>query len=226
MSNPFMMLNRRAIKSPSNPLDKATVVSVYPKQIVEHKHTLQPGQFIIPGGSVEKPGILVVGPSSWWREIDETQPLLEIPVGAILIAESVVKDYANGVIACNMNDMMPGLFFIPGNVDEKELKTRYATELITANNKQTKWYQKLIEMGDILWARSNGNPLAISDDMRLAAVELKIQDKPWMKNTQSYKMDNCAACGTLINQSIIVCPNCKVVLKPEEFKKLNFQFAS
>jgi hypothetical protein len=226
MANPFMMLNRRAIKSPSNPMDKATVVSIYPKEIVEHKHTLQPGQFIIPAGSFDKPGILVVGPSSWWREIDETQPLLEIPVGAILIAESVVKDYANGIIACNMNDMMPGIFFVPGELTEAELKKKHVTELVVAQTKQTKWYRKLVEMGDILWARSNGNPLAISDDMRLAAIELGVKDKAWMKDIQSYKMINWKACGTLINEQIIVCPNCKVVLNMEEFKKLNLSFAS
>src|SRR5687768_15368088 len=92
-------MRRRTIRAPVNPMDKATIISIYPKPIHEQKWTIEPGVFDIPAGSVESPGLLVVGPSSWWREIDYEQPLLEIPVGSIQIADSIVKDWSNGLIA-------------------------------------------------------------------------------------------------------------------------------
>jgi hypothetical protein len=76
-------------------MDKTTIVSIYPNEIIETKPTIQPGRFVIPAGSFEKPSITVVGPSSWWREIDMDQPLLEIPVSSVQIADSVIKDYCN-----------------------------------------------------------------------------------------------------------------------------------
>ena len=106
--------NRRTIRAPVNPLDKSTVVSILPKPISERKATIQPGTFELPPGSFDKPSILVVGPSSWWREVDEGQPLLEIPVASVIIADSIVKDYCNGLLACDMGDRMPGLFYLPG----------------------------------------------------------------------------------------------------------------
>ena len=107
-------VNRRTIRAPVNPMDKSTVVSILPKQIYERKITIQPGVFEIKPGTFENPAILVVGPSSWWREVDIEQPLLEIPVSSIQVADSIVTDYCNGLLACNMDTLMPGLFYLPG----------------------------------------------------------------------------------------------------------------
>ena len=211
---------RRTIRGPINPMDKATVVSIYPKEIHEKKCTIQPGEFHIPAGSPRDPKILVVGPSSWWRDIDEDQPLLEIPVGAIQIAESVVKDYCNGILACDMAEHMPGLFYIPGaKMDAKGtpdlpatlkwVKEDYKSALEAAERKQRNWYSLLVKLADSLWARSSGNPLAISDDMRMAARELNLtQTKDWMKDFQMVDMVRCKACGSLKNPLYPICAAC------------------
>src|SRR5215471_18977435 len=187
-------LKRRTIRGPINPLDKSTVVSIYPKSVHEKKCTIQPGEFHIEPGTYDKPSILVVGPSSWWRDIDEDQPLLEIPVSSIQIADSVVRDYCNGILACDMAESMPGLFYIPGaKTDDKGnpntiatldwIQKEYKSQLMAADKRQKTWYSVLIKLADSLWARSNGNPLAISDDMRMAARELNLsQIKDWMKD--------------------------------------------
>src|SRR3972149_7969365 len=91
-------LNRRTIRSIPNPMDKGTVVSIYPKNITEIKHTIQPGRFHIPAGSYANPSFLVVGPSSWWRDVGPHEPLLEIPTSAVQIANSIVIDYYNGLL--------------------------------------------------------------------------------------------------------------------------------
>lgn len=213
-------LKRRTIRGASNPLDKATIVSIFPQGFVEKKCTIQPGIFEISPGSFENPSILVVGPSSWWRDIDEEQPLLEIPVSAIVIADSVVRDYCNGIFGCDMENMMPGFFYVAGAkqdtkgvVDLKAtlewIKKDYKTELENALTRQKAWYSFLVKAADSLWARSNGNPLAISDHMRLAARELNLTaNKDWMKDFQMVDMVRCKACGALKNPLYPICQAC------------------
>lgn len=217
-------INRMTIRAPVNPLDKSTVVSIYPKEIDEVKHTIQPGRFIVPPGSYDKPSTLVVGPSSWWKEVDEHQPLLEIPVSSIQIADSIIKDYCNGLLACDMANSMPGIFYIPGDIRIVDLVKSYKHELDKALVRQRNWYSQLIKFADALWARSNGNPLTISDDMRLAAKELNLQTKDWMKDFQMVDMVRCIACGSLRNPMFPVCPTCKAISDPIKAKELGLEF--
>ncbi len=224
---PWIQQKRRTVRADVNPMDKSTVVSIYPVAIDEKKPTIFPGRFIIPAGSYEKPATLIVGPSSWWRELGEDEPLLEIPQSSILIADSIVRDYANGLIECNMNDVMPGLFFVPGEVNVKELTVvpKYKNLLDKARDNQNRWWKKLVENADVLWARTNGNPLAISDDARIAARQLKLE-KPWEKDNVTLELVPCVACGQRNNSSVVICPNCKVVLNQAKFKELGLSFAS
>ncbi len=221
----FTNLNRKTIRGPINPLDKSTVVSIYPKDIVETKVTLTPGQWRIKAGSYESPSILVIGPSSWWRDIDEEQPLLEIPVSSIQIADSIVKDYCNGIFGCDMGQSMPGLFYIPGQLTISEVRKSYQHELERAKQKQLNFFSVLIRMADSLWARSNGNPLAISDDMRLAAHELGLKDKDWMKDFRQVEMERCKLCGSFKSPLYPVCSTCKGIDQNHPDAK-NIKFAS
>ena len=217
--------NRRTIRAPVNPMDKSTVVSILPKRILETKITIQPGVFEIPPGTFEKPALLVVGPSSWWREVDVDQPLLEIPVSSIQIADSVVKDYCNGLLACDMADMMPGLFYIPGEITIEKLKKDYMNMLLKAKAQQKNWYMELIKIADIMWSRTNGNPLSVSDDARLACKELNITEKPWLGDIQTAELVKCVACGSLRNGAFPICQTCKAIADPELAKKLGLTFA-
>lgn len=227
MSNVLGMLNRRTIRATPNPLDKATIISIFPKVMPpEKKPTIQPGIFQIPYGTFTKPGLLVVGPSSWWKETDEGQPLLEIPHSALTVAHSVVRDWAVGLLACDMGDIRPGVFYIPGEITEADLikKVEYKALLEQANVRQKNWFAELVRIADTLWARTNGNPLTISDDMKLAAKELGLE-KPWIKDFTHISMVNCKACGALKNPAYPVCPNCKSVDNPEAAQKLGIVFA-
>lgn len=217
--------HRRAIRGPVNPMDKSTIVSIYPRQIEEFKYTLSPGRFALEAGNLANPKVLVVGPSSWWREIDEEQPLLEIPVSSIQIAESVVRDYCVGILAYNPGVSSPGLFFLFGEHTVEDVKEKYKKELAKADRLQKKWYENLVLMADALWARSNGNPLAISDDMRMAAKQLGLDNKDWLANFKQAEMTRCRACGSLRNPEYPVCPVCKAVDDPTKFEKLGLKFA-
>jgi len=217
-------IKRRTIRAPVNPMDKCTVVSIYPKHIRETKPTIQPGYFEIYPGSYAKPEILVVGPSSWWKELDENQPLLEIPQSSIQIADSVVKDYINGIYGCDMGEHVPGLFYIPGEWSVKRIKEEKKPDLDEANRKQRNWFGFLVKAADAMWARTNGNPLTISDDMRMAARELNLISKEWLRDVEVVDLVRCKACGTLKNPQFPVCPNCKAIDDPEKAKALGLTF--
>jgi len=206
-------------------MDKSTVVSILPKVIMERKATIQPGIFELKKGSLENPAILVVGASSWWREVDIDQPLLEIPVSSIQIADSIVRDYCNGLLACNMADLMPGLFYLPGEFTVAKLKAEHEPLLKKAAANQKRWFLELVRIADILWSRSNGNPLAISEDARIACRELNITQKPWLGDLQTAELVRCIACGNLRNPQFPVCAVCKAIADPVKAKELNIVFA-
>ena len=224
---PGIDFKRMQIKAPVNELDKSSIISIFPKDLApEHKPTIQPGTFKIPYGTFAKPGILVVGPSSWWKETDEGQPLLEIPHSSIQIAHSIVRDYIVGLLACDMAEQRPGIFYIPGVVTEAKLKEpEVAAMLEQAQRRQKNWFMALVKIGDVLWSRTNGNPMSVSDDMKLAAKDLGL-DKPWVRDFQSVTMVNCKACGALKNPAYPVCPTCKAVDDPALATKLGIKFAS
>lgn len=217
--------NRRTIRAPVNPMDKSTVISILPKVVPARYATIQPGFFELKAGTFENPSLLVIGPSSWWREVDENQPLLEIPVSSIQIADSIVRDYCNGLLACNMSDQMPGLFYVPGEWDVVKLKKDHMPLLAKAQQCQKKWFLELVKIADILWSRSSGNPLSISDDARLACKELNISNKPWLGDLQTAELIRCIACGNLRNPQFPICSVCKAIADPVKAKELGLTFA-
>lgn len=220
----FDTWNRRAVRAPVNPMDKSTLVSILPYTLNERKPTIFPGVFQVPSGTVEKPGTLVIGPSSWWKELGEKEPLLEIPVSSFAVADSVVKDYCNSQLGANSIDRKPGIFFVSGEKTPSQIVKDHPKELADAANKQREWYLALIKISDTMWARTQGNPLAISNDARYAAKEMKL-DKPWMQDFKTMEMTQCPACGTLRQNQYPVCSNCKTILDPKRFEALGLKVA-
>lgn len=210
LTNVFLN-NRRMIRSTKNPLDRCTIVSIFPRLIKEEKFTIEEGHYQIDPGTYEKPSVLVVKPSSWWKDIDAEQPLVEIPVSSIQVSESVIKDYCNSMLGCNMGDTMPGLFYVVGDLTSDQIKSSYKKALDEAKEKQDRWYLVLVKIADSLWARSGGNPLVIWDIMRLAALSLNLNEKPWLKDYSIIEKVNCKACGALKDPAYPVCQMCKAI---------------
>lgn len=202
---------RRVVRAMRNPMDKCTIVSIFPKSIYEVKHTVEPGRFTIGAGSYEKPAILVIGSSSWWKDYDPDQPMLEIVHSSIQMADSIIKDSCNGLLGCNMSDSMPGLFFVLGEKTVDEIKLGYRKSMEEAAAKQKNWYTILVRLADALWARTQGNPLAIMDEMRIAANELNLKEKPYLKDAQISQLVPCKFCGGLRNPNFPICPQCKAI---------------
>ena len=214
-------------RMPINPLDKATIVSIYPEAIREFKATIFPGLFEIPAVT-DSDGfeLLVIGPSSWWKEMEEGQPYLEIPCSSLQVAESFIKDFSNGALGNDSGSMTPGLFFVPGEFDEFTIHRYPGFDLLLdrARQRQKNWFMELVQIADILWARTNGNPLAISKTARMAAEKLGLQ-KTWMQDFKSVEMSNCPACGAMVNPLYPVCSNCKNVINKIKAAELGLIFA-
>lgn len=218
---------RRQIRATPSPLDKCTIVSILPKPIVESKHTIFPGLFEISPGSFERPAVLVVGPSSWWQEgADESMPITEILTPSPSIAGSIVNDYCNGLLGCDMGEKMPGLFFVQGEHSMVQVIKNYADQLQIAKRRQDNWFGELVRISDILWARTNGNPICISEDAKLAATQLGLKEKPWMMDFQSLELIACVGCGGLRNPKFPICAHCHNVIDAELYKKLGIMKAS
>lgn len=207
--------HNRLRRKPVNPFDRATIISVYPKDVIESKPTLFPGRFVIPAGSTNNPSVTVLEPTSWFRRMQEGQPAIEVQVNAFEVAKSIVNDYCVGFPKAVMGVMQPGLFFVPGKYDSESIKkyvdedgSTYANLLARAITRQNAWYEELVKMADIDWARTQGNPLSISEMSKLAAKELGRNSKPWLQDFLAVSLTPCAACGVMGNPAYPKCSSC------------------
>ena len=219
---------------PKNPTDKSTIVSIIPKVIKETKHTIFPSLYVVPKAPTDGFSLLVVGTASWFMaNQNEKLPPIEVQVNSWQLAESICLDYNSGILECNMNDQMPGLFCVPGEWDEKSILKfidrrtgrKFEDMLIDARWKQKNWFMALVSQSDSDWAQSGGNPKVISDDARLAASVLKL-DKPWLKDYQAAEMSSCPYCGELVNPKFPVCRHCNRVINPSAVSELEKMFGS
>lgn len=223
MNYPFSFIEsrKRQIKQPPIPNDYTTLVSIFPKALTARLITCEPGEFILSAGSKEKPSFLTIGSSSWWKDPGFDQPLLEIQIASTRVANSIIADNVGSMINVTLGQKQPGIFSVPGKVTEvsKELIEKYDAI-------QNNWYREMIKTADIDWARHNGNPLAISDDSRLAAQQLGLKDKPWMGDFKTIELVQCVACGSLRNPKFPICPTCNHIVDQKLADSLGIKKAS
>lgn len=216
--NPFALNNKRVIRTIPNEYDKATIISVYPREIKDKKETIFPGSFEIPAGKPESPSITIVGPSSWFRDMGDEMPAIEIPNNAVQVANSIITDYCASMIESDRN-AGPGLFFIPGPWTLKEIQTKYSEALAGAIKKQDRWFRRLVDVADRGWAETNGSPRSISDLSKMAAELIGAKDKDWMRSTIQAEMIKCIMCGNLRNPGFPICGSCNRIVDVELAKK-------
>ena len=218
----FADANRTAIRSAVNPLDKCTIVSLLHKGYTAKKPTLEPGIFKVPAGTIDNPGILIVGPSSWFLDTDPERPVAEIVTASNLVAESVVNDYVNGLLGYDRNGSMPGVFWVLGEKTKLQVIKDHQDLIKKYHNYQLSWYRNLVNMADALWAQSNGNPLTISEDFRKAAEVLGL-NKPWKDAYTTEELIKCVLCGKLRNPEYPICPHCNHIVDAEKYKALGLK---
>ncbi len=213
------------IRAQISPLDKSTVVSVFPKKVKTTKVTVNPRKYVVPAGTFEKPSTLVVGTAIWIKHIYETEPeqQVEMPILSSQLADAIVNDFCGNVLSSG-HDRRPGLFWVLGEKNAEQVLKEHKKELEQARQNQINWYLELIKMADIDWVKYRGSPLAVSDTARMAAMEMHL-DKPWMLDAKNLAMGVCPACGSQRDSKFPVCKECKTIVDKEAYAKLNLTMA-
>lgn len=213
--------NLNRIPSRKDPRDKSTIFSIFPKLINEYKISVFPAHYQIAPGSWEKPSSLVIGTGSWWKDIPESNQLVEVTHNSLEMAESVINDYVIGLLAFTP-EAKPGLFYVPEAIGVEEARKKYAADFDLALQRQKNWYLSLVNLADQIWS-VQPNPAAIGNDMRLAAKELGLETKEWLNNYTVAAMSKCPACGTPRDTNYPVCSSCHMIVDPDKFKALGIQ---
>lgn len=214
------------IRAQISELDKSTVVSIFPKQMKTTKVTVNPRRFIVPAGTIEKPGVLTVGTAIWIKHIYETEPeqMVEMPILSSQLADSIVNDFCSNVLGAG-HDRRPGLFWVIGTKTADQIVKEHKKEMQAAEGMQRNWYMELIKQADIDWVKYDGSPLAVSDTARMAAMELHL-DKPWMQDIKRLAMGICPACGSQRATQFPVCKECKTIIDKEAYAKLGLAMSA
>lgn len=220
MSNVFALFNPPVQRTPAALGDVHTIVSIFPKRIKEIKVTLDPGEFTIPAGSLEEPGVLHVYSSVHWRTMGADMEPAEVTTPSVIIADSIIKDYVNSLIEIKVGTSGPGLFYVEGKKTPEEIKKNHQNLLKAAEERQKRWFTSLVLMADSLWARSGGNPVAVPTDCKLAAEYLGLKTKPYLQDFNTLQMITCVNCGSMRNPKYPTCPSCHQVVDQKLFKEL------
>lgn len=216
---------RRTIRAEVNEMDRCTVVSIFPKDIPARNSFIQPGNFLIKAGSLENPSLLVVGSSSWWKEVPDDPELFEVPVPSKQVANSIVNDHVLSMWKSDPQAAHPGVFWVAGEHNKESIFKNYRQRLEHASKMQKAWYEALVTETDALWAQHNGNPKVVLADAKLAALELNLRDKLWMKDHSTLKMVECPACGALRKTDFPICAACKTIVDEKRYKELGLKQA-
>jgi len=220
---------------PRNPMDKCTIVSVFPKEIVEDKPTIFPGHFVIPAATKGDFSLTVIEGSSYYQaSVIEHMPPTEIQVNSAALAKAIIDDYLSATWLASKGVRGPGVFWIPGAhtraniLAYKDDTGRSFKELKdAAENQQRIWFALIMDFADEAWARTNGNPKGIPEDARIAAEYLGVSStKPWMENTISTILEHCPSCGEMINLSYPTCKHCHAIVNKDKAKELGLVFAT
>lgn len=204
-----------------NDLMIATVVNFAPYAFDERKPGLIPGSFTVPQGVDGLPGILHVADSKF-DVYAGNGTTIRVSTPPHEVARSIVEDHIDGILEVVKGVAQPGIFWVPGRVDELGIMERYPKQVHDANVQQQAWFQKLVSQADDDWQRYRQHKM-ISGLHKKAAKALKL-DREWLLDREVEKaLSECPACFSKVNPKAAFCWNCKVVLNANEAQK--FQIA-
>lgn len=203
---------------------KSSVVSIVPIAIKVNKMgAMHPNEWIIPPSINEQPQVLVVEDGFAMVYINAERGRIKTPILSFDLARSIVEDYLRSCI-CTKEGCEPGIFFIPKAVNVDDVKKSYVMQLLEARARQKRWFEEMMRVADDDWSKSGHKHSAISNLQRTIAKMLGL-NKEWLFMTREdvpVGTMKCPACKTLIEADAIVCLNCRLILKPDEHKKLAF----
>lgn len=208
-------------------MSEATIVSVYPFNIVENKPH-HPGVFKIPGAKDGDISILEISDCWFPVYLDGDRGSFRVTVPAVVVANSIINDRIRATEYINLDAdtaplASPGLGFLPEKLTKVEILSKHKEFVADLRNKQTEWFKNCVRIADDLWARFHRHSM-IDDVQRYASRYLKM-DREWAMEAKPESVMECKACTNVISSRAIVCPHCRVILNETEYKKMQFALA-
>jgi hypothetical protein len=203
---------------------KATIVSLVPWTIKETKPGMIPSEYEIPKSDGKTPSVLVISDAVTNIYMGADQGTFPVPVPVDKLAESIVSDSVKAVL--EVDDISkPGMFWVENEHTAKDIIEKFPKELDAAKQRQNRWFMKLIRLADDMWARTHQHR-AISDMQRVAAAQLGLASKEWAITPEPIQLVKCPACTTMIENTALVCKNCRAIINPEKAKAAGITFAA
>lgn len=222
----------------------STVVSIFPRELIENKPSVSPNEYRIPAclsvegksyPDIDPVTVLIADASTqFYKGWNEWIP-------AVVPSEQLAQDIVRSFFISNLEvtpggeqPIGPGLFSVTGAYDREEkiaregynnekaaawVKKEFPDELKKASRGQDLWFQLLVRRADNEWNRTR-NSRSISDVHRAAAKRLGVE-RDWTKDIILSEVTKCPACRQSVDPLAIVCPICKHVINPSALKKLN-----
>ena len=201
---------------------QATVVSFLPWKVEATKPGVIPDTYTIPAAVGKFPGVLVVENAASPLYLDGDRGSIRQPILCTELAQAIVNDYNSAFLGVDI-DTHPALFWVEGGWNASEITEKFKAECEKAKKSQNQWFLRLIKLADDDWAKFHQHKM-ITDVQRFAAKTLGL-NREWAVEPEPVTMIKCPACTTLLEDTAIVCKNCKVILKAEEAKRLGLVFA-
>lgn len=194
-----------------------TVVSLLPVRLSEVKPHLFPGQFDIPACKKGDLVVVHIGESHHFipDPFDEKKNY-KVITPPHEMARSICEDYGNALVGTDFQSG-PALFWVHQRLSSAQVAEKHHKLISQYKERQKNWFDNLIAMADADWEK-NKNRMAVSDLQRTAANHHGII-KDWVTITPMENI-SCVFCRTMISVDSIKCANCKEVVNPEAYKRL------
>lgn len=203
----------------------STICSMLPYELVESKPGLNPNEFTIKKAEKGKFTLTII-PNNVFYLINP-DPLsdakdvrnIKVPVPSIEVAQSIIQDYINSLLAVQPPNAVPGLFAVAGDwKDYKEFALKHINEITFYRMAQTTWFQNLVAIADDFWSKTH-SPASIGDIQRDACRELGYV-RDWLNPTPSELQEKCPVCKNTVNTGALKCVSCGHIINKAEYDKL------
>lgn len=156
----------------------ATIVSVFPFNIVEKKPGLVPPEFHLPAAEKGSFEILHVGLCGTFLFIDSDRGSVKTTEFADTVAESVVRDFITAMLGYEGDHCSPGIFWVPGKLTKAEIIKDHQEKLERADKGQYNWFVRIVRIADDAWNKGKSHA-QINDMQRYAAKSLDLK-RDWL----------------------------------------------
>lgn len=191
-----------------------TLVSLFPKQIVEDIPTYGPSQFVIPAG----PSVLVLPEVHTWQYIGENRTL-RVPVPERQVAEEIVRSFTSSRVGIE-SGMSPALGLVEGAKNLKTVRELHPELINKLNGEQVAWFSTIVKRADDDWQKFRQHR-QITDDQRMAAKALGLK-REWIDVHKAEDFIECPACGTRLVKTVAICRDCGCIVNASLMTNLKF----